>query len=534
MADALAAMVQPTPPEAATSSAGAERQVPRASGILLHLTSLPARFGIGDLGDGAFRFVDFLASCGQQYWQVMPLGPTGYGDSPYQTLSAFAGNPLLISLEGLTAERCLAPWELDSSPRFDESRVDYSGAMRVKQRLLRLAFDNFLAGASTDRREALTEFVERNRWWLEDYSLFAALKAHHSGAPWSSWERSIAGHESGAVAHWSELLASEVRFQQWVQYIFHRQWDRLRKYAGEHGVSIIGDVPIFAAYDSADVWSHQELFQLDAAGRPRVVAGVPPDYFSPTGQLWGNPLYDWDAMARDSYTWWIGRLRQAFQLVDVVRLDHFRGFEASWAVPVGEENAVHGRWLKGPGAALFRAAEAALGPLRFIAEDLGVITPEVEELRELLGLPGMKVLQFAFSGEPENPYLPYNYEKDCVVYTGTHDNDTAVGWLLSGRDQELAAFRRYLGSDGAPTHRDLIRLAQMSVARVAITPLQDVLGIGSEGRMNTPGRATGDWGWRFTPEMLTSEAADWLREITETSGRTPREGSCLEEEGGNE
>jgi 4-alpha-glucanotransferase len=522
IAEALLELIEP-PKEPEPAAAEAQPKiVPRTSGILLHLTSLPGRFGIGDLGDAAYHFVDFLAAGGQQYWQIMPLGPTSYGDSPYQALSAFAGNPLLISLERLIEERCLAPWDFDGAPQFPDDRVDYGPVIDFKQRLLRLSYDNFRSNASDAFKSELASFVTANHWWLDDYALFAALKERHGGANWNTWEHDIATHQPAALERWRAVLIDQLQFHEYVQFLFDKQWSDLKAYANERGISIIGDIPIFVSLDSADAWAHPELFYFDAQGRPTLVAGVPPDYFSPTGQLWGNPLYDWDAMARDGYSWWIDRFKRAFQQLDVVRLDHFRGFEACWAVPATEETALNGEWLKGPGRALFQAVEAALGSARIIAEDLGLITPEVEALREGCGFPGMKVLQFAFSGDPDNLYLPHNYETHCVVYTGTHDNDTTLGWLNSASEKERAAVRRYIGDFCEEPNWALIRLALMSVARIAVIPLQDILGIGSEGRMNTPGRTSGNWGWRFTQAMLTPELTSRLAELTEASGRLLR------------
>ncbi|MGC9333583.1 MAG: 4-alpha-glucanotransferase, partial [Anaerolineae bacterium] len=494
----------------------------RASGILLHVTSLPGRFGIGNLGDAAYRFVDFLAASGQQYWQVMPLGPTSYGDSPYQALSAFAGNPLLINLERLVEDRCLAPWDLNDAPQFPDNRVDYGPVIDYKQRLLRLSCENFQTNASDALRGELDDFVAANRWWLDDYALFAALKEHYGGAAWSTWEQDIATHQPAAVERWRAALVDQIQFHRYVQFLFDKQWSELKAYANKRGIAIIGDVPIFVAYDSADAWAHPELFHFDAERKPTLAAGVPPDYFSPTGQLWGNPLYDWETMARDGYRWWIDRFRRAFQQVDVIRLDHFRGFESCWAVPATEETAVNGRWLRTPGRELFQAVEEALGKLHFLAEDLGLITPEVEALREEYGFPGMKVLQFAFGDDPGNPYLPHNYEANAVVYTGTHDNDTTLGWFNAASEQERSFLRRYLGGPCEELNWAMIRLALTSVARIAIVPLQDVLGVGSEGRMNTPGRAGGNWGWRFSQATLTPELASRLRELTTVSGRAPR------------
>jgi 4-alpha-glucanotransferase len=494
----------------------------RTSGILLHITSLPGRCGIGDMGDAAYRFVDFLAESAQQRWQIMPLGPTSYGDSPYQSLSAFAGNPLLIGLDRLIDDRCLAPWDLSGASDLPEHTVDYGRVIDFKQRLLRLAFENFKANADDALKSGLADFVAANRSWLDDYALFAALKEYYGGANWSTWEQDIAMHQPEAIERWRLALDGPIQYQHYAQFIFHRQWSELRTYANEHGVKIIGDIPIFVAYDSADAWAHPELFHFDGEGKPTMVAGVPPDYFSPTGQLWGNPLYNWDAMARDGYAWWIARLKRAFEQVDIVRLDHFRGFEACWAVPAGEETAVNGEWIKGPGVDLFRAASWALGDVKVIAEDLGLITPEVEALRQACAFPGMKVLQFAFSGDPDNLYLPHNFERDSVVYTGTHDNDTTLGWASTLGPAERTDLRRYLGGHWADLNWEVIRLALMSVACTAIIPLQDVLGSGSEGRMNTPGQASGNWGWRFPQSALTPALSVRLKALTETYGRAPR------------
>ena len=493
---------------------------PRSCGILLHPTSLPGRFGIGDLGESAYRFLDFLVETGQRLWQVLPLGPTGYGDSPYQAFSAFAGNPLLISPEELLREGALPADALDEVPRFPDDRADYRAGIRFKTALLRRSFEHFRKHASRAQQQEFASFCDAEGSWLDDYALFMALKAHHKGAAWNTWEPDIAARQPEALAQWRHRLADEIAFQQYLQYQFFRQWCAVKRYANRRGIQIIGDVPIFVAYDSADVWIHPELFYLDESGNPTVVAGVPPDYFSPTGQLWGNPLYRWDVLARDDYAWWIQRLRATLRLVDIVRLDHFRGFEAYWEVPATEETAVHGRWVKGPGARFFYAVRRALGETPIIAEDLGVITPEVEALRRRFGFPGMKVLQFAFATDASNEYLPHNYERNCVVYTGTHDNDTTVGWFCSLPEEERAFCLKYLGSDGREIHWDLIRLAMMSVADTVIVPLQDVLGLGSEARMNYPGRLGGNWAWRYTEGALTEEVCERLAELTETYGRS--------------
>ena len=494
---------------------------PRASGILLHPTSLPGRFGIGDLGDAAYRFVDFLADSGQKLWQIMPLGPTSYGDSPYQALSAFAGNPLLISPERLLAEKYLAPWDLDGAPVFPEERVDYGPVIQFKQRMLRVSFAHFRATADDGQKAELAAFVRDHAAWLNDYALFAALKDQHRGAAWGQWERDIATRQPEAIERWRRELDGQIQFHQYVQFQFEKQWSALKAYANEKGVSIVGDIPIFVAYDSADAWANGKLFRFDADGAPTHVAGVPPDAFSPTGQLWGNPLYDWEAMAEDGYAWWIARFRRTLQTVDVIRLDHFRGFDACWEVSAGDATAENGQWVKTPGRELFGALQQALGPVRIIAEDLGVITPEVDALREEQGFPGMKVLQFAFGGDANHQYLPHTYEHGCVVYTGTHDNDTTLGWFDTLGEEERDAVCRYLGGRCEEINWELIRLATMSVADTAIFPLQDVLGAGSEGRMNTPGRAGGNWTWRYRDGALTAELAERLGALTRTYGRAP-------------
>jgi 4-alpha-glucanotransferase len=494
----------------------------RASGILLHPTSLPGRYGIGDLGDAAYRFVDFLKAAGQQLWQIMPLGPTSYGDSPYQALSAMAGNPLLISLDRLAEDRLLASWDLEKTPQFSDSAVDFGAVIDFKSRLLWLSFANFQANAGAAQRAEFAGFVDEHQSWLTDYALFASLKAAHGGANWSTWEPELATRRPAALDQSRKSLAEEIRYHEYVQWQFARQWSTLKAYANQQGIRIIGDIPIFVAYDSADAWAHPELFYFDAEGHPTAVAGVPPDYFSPTGQLWGNPLYRWDVMADTGYAWWIERFRATFEQVDIVRLDHFRGFASYWAVPATEKTAVKGRWEAGPGTALFDAVAQALGPRPIIAEDLGLITPRVRKLLAALDLPGMRVLQFAFSGDPDNLYLPHNHTCNSVVYTGTHDNNTTLGWFKSAGQAERTAVQRYLNSPGYEINWELIRLALMSVAHSAIFPLQDVLGIGSEGRMNTPGRATGNWGWRYREGMLTTTARDRLKLLTEIYGRLPR------------
>lgn len=492
---------------------------PRAGGILLHPTSFPGRLGIGELGDAAFRFVDFLAASGLKLWQVLPLGPTGYGDSPYQSFSAFAGNTLLISLERLAAEGWLDPEDLAAAPDFSQDRVDFGRVIEWKKPLLRRAYEHFKMRATEADCQALREFTAANCAWLDDYALFMAVKEAHGGAVWSAWEPPIAGHEATAVQQWAERLRDEIDAHQFLQWQFAGQWQRLKAYANEREIQIIGDIPIFVAYDSADVWAHPDLFYLDERRSPTVVAGVPPDYFSETGQLWGNPLYRWERMRASGYHWWIERFRQTLTQVDIVRIDHFRGFEAYWEVPAGETTAVNGRWVKGPGADLFAAVQARLGALPIIAEDLGFITPEVEALRDELGFPGMRILQFAFSDDATNPYLPHNFSHNTVVLTGSHDNDTTRGWYEKASERERDYVRRYLNTDGSNIAWLMVRLAFSSVANQAIVPLQDVLQLGSEARMNMPGRAGGNWGWRYREEVLTSWLSSRLRELVTIFGR---------------
>jgi 4-alpha-glucanotransferase len=518
-----------------TSLPEAGRAVAKASrvaGILLHPTSLPGPHGIGELGPAAIAFLDFLHETGQGLWQVLPLGPTGYGDSPYQCFSAFAGNPLLVSLDRLRDEGLLTDTELRKRPRFGEREVDFGQVIEWKRPLLEKACAAFEAKADPARRAAFQAFVRSRAAWLPDFALFTALKRANGFAAWNTWQRPLVEREPEALERARRELARECREVELAQWLFFEQWAELRRAARERGIRLMGDVPIFVAHDSADVWAHPEVFYLGSDGRPSFQAGVPPDYFSATGQLWGNPLYRWDALERTGYAWWIERLRALLELVDLVRLDHFRGFEAYWEVAGDATTAVDGRWVKGPGAALFEALRAALGELPIVAEDLGVITPEVEALRQAFGFPGMAILQFAFGSDAHaNDFLPHNFPKHKVVYTGTHDNDTVVGWWNAGvgdstrtaaeveRERERAL--AYVGGDGSEIHWDFVRALMVSVADTAIVPLQDVLGTGSEGRMNLPGRGDGNWRWRFAAGDLTPELRGRLRAITEGSGRCP-------------
>jgi 4-alpha-glucanotransferase len=488
----------------------------RVSGILLHPTSLPGPPGIGDLGPAAHRFVDFLARAGQRRWQVLPLGPTGYGDSPYAAHSSFAGNPLLVSPEFLVADGYLDPDPL-GHPDLGAGPVRYDAVRRYKALLLARAFDRFERRPPEGAAESFTAFC-RSAAWLDDYALFEAVKAHHGGAPWRVWEAPVRRRAARALAEWRAKLAREVERVRFEQFLFFSQWGRLKAHAATQGVRIIGDLPIFVPEDCADVWLHPELFKLDPDGLPTVVAGVPPDYFSATGQMWGNPVYRWEAHAKEGFAWWAARVGAALALCDLLRLDHFRGFLAHWEVPVGAPDATHGRWEPGPGAALFDALGAPLRP-RLIAEDLGLITADVIALRRRLKIPGMAVLQFAFDSGPDNLHLPVNHERNQVVYTGTHDNDTAVGWFHGLDPETRGRVLALTGTDGRAIHRDLMALALASVADTALVPLQDVVGLGPEARMNHPGRPHGNWTWRAREEHLSDAVAAELLKAARRHGR---------------
>jgi 4-alpha-glucanotransferase len=479
---------------------------------------LPSPFGIGDLGPSAFAWIDTLAGARQKWWQILPLGPTGYGDSPYQCFGALAGNPYLISPELLIKDGLVHAQDF-AGLSFPDSHVDFGPVINFKVRMLARAWENFQGGSATGLKIQFEEFRARQAGWLADFALFMALKDAHGGKSWLEWPARYLRREPAALAEARRDLASGIGQQEFRQFLFFRQWQDVKRHAREKGIGIIGDIPIFVSSDCADVWANPGLFCLDEHGRPSVVAGVPPDYFSATGQLWGNPLYRWEAMEKDGFAWWVGRLRAMLELVDIIRVDHFRGFEAYWEVPAGKPTAEIGQWVKAPGDRVFATLKSALGGLPVIAEDLGVITPEVEALRDHFGLPGMRILQFAFDSGPTNKYLPFHYVPNTIVYTGTHDNDTTHGWFSTRSPEEAAQVRRYLARDGNDIAWDLIRLAWSSVANGALAPLQDILDLGTEARMNLPGRAAGNWGWRFTPQMLKPEILDRLADITEVYGR---------------
>jgi 4-alpha-glucanotransferase len=493
----------------------------RSSGILLHPTSLPGAYGIGELGSPGFRWVDFLNSVGCSLWQVLPLGPTGYGDSPYQCFSAFAGNPYLISLEGLLADGLLLPADLQNMPAFSPRAVDFGRLIPWKLSVLDQAYQRFVARRSPTMKKAYSEFQMAQASWLDDFALFMALKEAHGGVSWVNWEKPLRQRDARAIDAALEQYRTSIDRQKFYQFIFFKQWDLLHQYAHRKGIQIIGDIPIFVAHDSADVWAHPELFYLNENGKPTFVAGVPPDYFSATGQLWGNPLYNWEAHKPDGYGWWIERIRAVLSLVDIVRIDHFRGFAGYWRINGGAKTAKRGKWMPSPGMELFTRVKEVLGELPIIAEDLGVITPDVVAMRDHFGLPGMKIVQFGFAAGPSDPFLPHNHVHNCVVYTGTHDNDTARGWYNRVEEAEKDFCRRYLARDGSDIAWDLIRATWKSVAVFALAPLQDFLNLGNEARMNYPGNPSGNWTWRMQSEDLTPALT---RRITETNylyGRMP-------------
>ena len=496
----------------------------RVSGILLHVTSLPSEYGVGDLGPAAYRFADFLTRTNQRLWQMLPVGPIGPGASPYSSPSTFAGNPLLISPQPLIENGLVTDEELAPLAELPDDRVDYARLVPRKRKVLRTAFRRFQDDTSTIDATRLKKFRDTQSAWLDEYALYAALKEAHDGAPWTEWTPALAHREPEALDRARKTHAASIEKHIFWQYLFHRQWTALQAYCRARDIRLFGDLPIYVAHDSADVWAHQDLFHLDGEGEPNVMAGVPPDYFSPEGQLWGNPIYRWDRMQERGYRWWTERLRRAFDLFDLVRLDHFRGFDEYWQIPAGHDTAINGEWKEGPGAPFFQAMKDEFEELPVVAEDLGIITDSVKALRDTFEFPGMAVLHFAFGGSPDNEFLPHNHRRNLVVYTGTHDNNTTVGWWeeeLSDEGKEFA--RSYLNlpehEEDVDIHRSAVRAIIASVADRVVFPLQDVIGLGSEGRMNTPGTMDGNWAWRFTPEQLSEEDEEVLEKLTHLYGR---------------
>ncbi|WP_238906336.1 MULTISPECIES: 4-alpha-glucanotransferase [unclassified Clostridium] len=490
----------------------------RSSGIIMHITSLPNKYGIGTFGKEAFDFVDFLKRAGQKYWQLLPLGPTSFGDSPYQSFSAFAGNPYFIDLDILVKDGILEKGDFkDIDLGENEDEVNYYKIFKNKMEVLKKAYSN---NKNRDRK-FIEEFKSENKVWLEDYSLFMALKNKFDLKSWQKWPEDIKLREKEAMNKYSKELEDEVNYWVFLQYHFYKQWNALKGYANGLGINIIGDIPIYVSEDSADAWAFSEIFMLDDKKIPIRVAGCPPDSFSRTGQLWGNPLYDWDYLDETNYSWWVNRIRENLKLYDVIRIDHFRGFESYWSIPYEEDTAINGKWVKGPGNKLFKAIKDALGNINIIAEDLGYLTQEVIDFREETGFPGMKVLQFAFDTREESDYLPHNYNKNCVVYTGTHDNDTFMGWFEnSGNKEDVSHAVKYLKLNKDEGYNwGFIRGAWSSVGALAIAPIQDFLGLGSEARINTPSTLGANWKWRAKAEQLTGELADKINEITSLYGR---------------
>ena len=526
----------------------------RSSGILLHPSSLPSKFGIGDFGPNAYKFVDFLEKSGQHLWQILPLGPTSFGDSPYQSFSTFAGNTLFISPEVLCQKGYLEERDVELAPIFSCKKTDYGNAIPFKRGLFEKAHRRFQKKAFTADQVAFQKFCEKNSFWLEDYALFASLKDYfiaerqeagfsneffafeektakklsknlqkdyYFGAVWSTWPEELVNREYGALEKWKRKLTTAIDRYKFLQFEFFSQWEALKQYANEKNIKIIGDVPIFVAYDSADTWANPKNYYIDEKGFPTVVAGVPPDYFSETGQLWGNPLYRWEEQEKTGYKWWIDRIRCTLNMVDILRIDHFRGFESYWAVPFGDRDATKGEWRKGPAEKLFKAVEKELGNLPIIAEDLGIITDDVRELRKKLGFPGMRILHFAFNDDSKNDYLPHNYEPNTVVYTGTHDNDTTIGWYTNGTEHEKDYVRRYMNISGDDIAWDMIRLAMSSSAVFAIFPIQDMLRLDGSHRMNIPSTSNSNWQFRFELSQLNEDDANGLRYLSELFNRIP-------------
>jgi 4-alpha-glucanotransferase len=493
----------------------------RSSGILMHISSLPSKYGIGDLGQSAYEFVDFLSDTGTKYWQVLPLNPIGFGDSPYQGLSAFAGNPLFIDPDFLMKLGLLKTENLSNSPNFPKQKVNFEKVIKFKRSLFEKAFSSFYINKKTPLKEEFELFKELNQKWLETYCVFMAIREEYHLTSWKDWPNPLKYREPQAILFYEEQHTEEVEYQAFLQFIFHQQWQNLKEYSHSKGVHFIGDIPIFLGYDCADVWAHPDLFKLNDQLEPQAVAGVPPDYFSPSGQLWGNPLYDWESHHYDNYHWWIDRFKETLKFVDIIRLDHFRGFAEYYQISSRSKTAEVGQWIAGPGSDFFNAIQSALGFLPFIAEDLGIITPDVIDLRDHFDLPGMKILQFAFGGNSKNDYLPHNYPVNCVAYTGTHDNPTSLSWFENtASEKERLFFRQYFGKTNEKIPQVMIRSIWASVAKMAIAPMQDVLALGEYARFNTPGTSQGNWRWRIKPGGVNEDIKTWLSEINMTYNRS--------------
>lgn len=499
-------------------------EIERLAGILLHPTSLPSKYGIGDLGKEAYNFINFMEDSGQRLWQVFPLGPTGYGDSPYQCFSAFAGNPLLISPDLLIEDNLLNEKDVENIPEHNPNHIDYGAVINYKYSLLKKAYENFKNNGKTLDEEC-GEFCEANKEWLNDFALFMACKNYHGGKVWAEWDKEIAFRQGDAVAKWTEKLKDEVDYNKFLQFTFNKQWKAVEEYAHSKNIKIIGDIPIFIAYDSSDLWANRNLFTVNDEGKLDTVAGVPPDYFSATGQLWGNPLYKWDVMEKNNFEWWTQRFSKMFELVDIVRIDHFRGFEAYYSIPGDAETAEKGTWIKAPGEKLFNVIRDRLGQLPIIAEDLGIITKEVEELRDKFNFPGIKILQFAFGEDNETKFLPHNHPKNCVVHTGSHDNDTTRGFFEKEKQEGSGIFewaQDYLHYYGDDICFATVKAAYRSVANIVIIPMQDMLNLGTEARMNFPGKLGGNWTWRFTWEQIPADLPQTYKRLTEIYERPPK------------
>ena len=494
-------------------------KIERSSGILLHPSSLPGKYGIGSFGQEAFRFVDFLEKAGQKLWQILPLGPTGYGDSPYQCFSSVAGNPLLIDIDLLVKQGFVTSRDVKVAHKFSDDEVNYKIVIPFKFKILKKAHQAFMRKASLAQQDDYQAFCRINAHWLEDYALFMALKNHHNQVSWQEWGPEFKNRDQHALDEFARNNESEMGFRRFIQYLFFKQWAEVKNYANSKGIKIIGDIPIYISSDSVETWTQPEIFLFDENKRPVKVAGVPPDYFSATGQLWGNPIYNWDYQKQTNFEWWKGRIKANFELFDIARIDHFRGFAEYWAVPYGEETAINGQWEPCPGIELFTALKEEFGELPIIAEDLGVITDDVVALRERFGFPGMKILQFAFDSGEDNDYLPHTYEKNFVVYTGTHDNDTISSWYKLASPENKKAVRDYLGHKPEDGAWDFIRLAHSSVANMSVIPLQDLFGLGNSARMNMPGTTQGNWKWRFKKSDLSVSVANKLARLSKVYGR---------------